>query len=59
MVAPFSFNEPHAPSLVKKVLLGTEFSQFLQYLLLPIWEMVAHYWIKSPDSKFEYPIPLP
>ena len=57
-VALFSLTEPHAPSLVRKVILGTDISQFLQCLLLHIREMVACYRIGSPDSVYEYPIPL-
>ena len=52
--------EPHAvPNLVSMVILGTDLFKFLQYLLLPIREMVSHYRIGSRDSEFEYPIPLP
>jgi len=59
MVAHFSLTETCAPNLVTKVILGTDLSQFLQYSLLPTREMVARYQIGSPDSDFDYPIPLP
>jgi len=58
-VVPFIITEPPAPSLVTKVILGTDLSQFLRHLLLPTPEVVARYRIGSPDSVFEYPIPLP
>lgn len=36
--ALFSLTEPYVPSLVTKVILGTDLSQFLQYLFLPTRE---------------------
>ena len=55
----FSLTEPRAPSLVRNVILRNDLSQSLQYYLLPIWEKVVRYRIRSPESEFEYPIRLP
>ena len=53
-------DEPLCPEVNRK---GTfrewSFSHFLQYLSLFKREMVARHRIKSPDSKFEYGVPLP
>ena len=58
-VALFSLNEPNAPSLVRKVILGTDLSQSPTIFVIPIREMVSHYQIRSPDSELGYPIPPP
>jgi hypothetical protein len=57
VTALFSLTEPHAPSLVRKVILGTDL--LLSPTIFVIREMLVHYWIRSPDSELEYPIPLP
>jgi len=51
-----SLTEPHAQSLLRKVILGTDLSQFLQYSLLRIRDggvlpdQVSRFQVREPDS---------
>lgn len=48
----FSHRTP-CPKTRKNGTFGSDLLQSLQFLLFHIWEMVARYWIRPPDFKFE------